>query len=684
MPHFPTGAEIRALGATMARAGLLVLAVAACAGAVNAEERGRAIALSTDGGFARLVVAYRQEVKTAPELVGGVLSIPMPRTAAVPVDQLQRRLAGYVRAAERDREALRLTLAPGVTANVMAAGEKLFVDLLPQSWIGLPPSLPPSVIDALARKAGQRSRAIVQARPSVPVAPPVAPVAITPSMPKSIAPAPVTAEVVHENDSPAILLPFATPTNVALFRLGDALWLVLDTRSAIDISALGRDSSRRLRDAELVDLAEGRALRIPLQPGESAEIATRGTGLVLAIGETMATSRVLLLDRQLTRDGLASAFVLLTGAGRALRLHDPGSGEEIIAVTAALPARGLPREQSFIDFRLLQSSHGLALVPRADDLSIEIMADGIAITRPGGLRLTGDGTVASIPPDTQIYGALSWQVDRAARFRQREAELTAALAVAASDEQRAARLALARFYLANGLGAEAKGILDAASEQEATRDPAIFKLRGLALLLLGRPGEAADELAGLAGSSEATLIRSAALADAGRFAEAREAYRAGASALATLPALLQRMVRMAMLHAAIELDQVDEANVLLHALESREPPGTIEPHLAVLAARVAGRLGRAVDAEKFLSIAERSRDEAAAAEARLRRVELAMAANQLDRVRAAERLRALVQSWRGDATEVAARRLLEKIQAAEAPSRSSAVNRPLREAAAIP
>jgi hypothetical protein len=594
---------------------LTAFAAAIWAVPATAQVKPRALAISTDGGFARLIFAHPKEIEALPELVGGILSVPVPQAVALPKD-LQRRLAAYLQAAERERGTLRLTLAAGVTANVMAAGTRLYVDLLPPGWSGLPPPLPKDAIDGLTRRVSRRATA-----PSRPVAE-VVPPAVT--APASTPADPVVAEIAHETGGIAIVLPFTAPTNAALFRLGDAHWLALDTESAIDISALAAD--RRLRDAELVPLAEGRALRIPVEAGEFAALAARDTRLVLSFGTAPAASRALLLDRQTTREGLAGAFVPLANAGRALRLRDPGSGEEIVAVTAALPARGLPRARRFVDFRLLESAHGLALIAHADDLSIELAPDGVTITRPGGLRLTGDGTVASISGDAQIYGALSWHIDRAARFRQREAELVGALTAALPEERFTARLVLARFYLANGLGAEAKGVLDAADAAgHAPRDPASFALRGLALLYLARAGEAAEELARpeLVDSLEAALLRAVALADAGRFAEARTAYLAGVQALSMLPATLQRMVRVAALRTAIELDRVGEARLLLHALESREPPGPIEPHLAVLAARLAARLGRTADADKLLAMAEHGADEIAAAEARRRRAQLA-------------------------------------------------------------
>src|SRR5262249_41250453 len=45
------------------------------------------------------------------------------------------------------------------TVNTMAAGEQLFVDVLPEGWVGLPPSLPQEVIDELVRRAREAEKA---------------------------------------------------------------------------------------------------------------------------------------------------------------------------------------------------------------------------------------------------------------------------------------------------------------------------------------------------------------------------------------------------------------------------------------------------------------------------------------------------------------------------------------------
>ena len=53
---------------------------------------------------------------------------------------------------------MRLALNRKVTVNSMAAGEKLFVDLLPEGWTGLPPGLPQEVVEELARRAREAEK----------------------------------------------------------------------------------------------------------------------------------------------------------------------------------------------------------------------------------------------------------------------------------------------------------------------------------------------------------------------------------------------------------------------------------------------------------------------------------------------------------------------------------------------
>ncbi len=76
------------------------------------------------------------------------------------VTTLAQILPDYVTIArlDPDGKGLRIALKEGVRINTMEAGERLFVDLLPQSWAGLPPSLPAEIVTELAQRAEEALR----------------------------------------------------------------------------------------------------------------------------------------------------------------------------------------------------------------------------------------------------------------------------------------------------------------------------------------------------------------------------------------------------------------------------------------------------------------------------------------------------------------------------------------------
>ena len=77
-----------------------------------------------------------------------------------PVMSLPTILPDYVTVArlDPDGQGIRIALKPNVRINTMEAGERLYIDLLPTSWTGLPPSLPPEVVRELAKRAEEALR----------------------------------------------------------------------------------------------------------------------------------------------------------------------------------------------------------------------------------------------------------------------------------------------------------------------------------------------------------------------------------------------------------------------------------------------------------------------------------------------------------------------------------------------
>lgn len=117
---------------------------------------------SASGGYARLMLKLAEDVESDVTTAGSIIVIRFKRPVDIPVDKLPDSVPDYVGSARRDPDgmAIRLSLARRATVNTMTAGERIFVDFLPDSWTGPPPSLPSEVIRELSERARVAERAL--------------------------------------------------------------------------------------------------------------------------------------------------------------------------------------------------------------------------------------------------------------------------------------------------------------------------------------------------------------------------------------------------------------------------------------------------------------------------------------------------------------------------------------------
>ncbi|NPU69350.1 tetratricopeptide repeat protein [Bradyrhizobium sp. 83012] len=137
--------------------GLMLSTVAAGAAPVPGEA-----SLSAQNGYARLVLKFSEDVGADVTTAGSILLIKFDRPANVPIDRWVDAAPDYISSARGDPDgsALRLSLSRKVRVNTMTAGERVFIDLLPDSWTGAPPPLPAEVVRELAERARAAEKAL--------------------------------------------------------------------------------------------------------------------------------------------------------------------------------------------------------------------------------------------------------------------------------------------------------------------------------------------------------------------------------------------------------------------------------------------------------------------------------------------------------------------------------------------
>ncbi len=153
------GLRLRLWRASKAAAALILVVVALAAPSIAAPSvtapLKTTLTVTTKDGYARLVFAASEYIDGSAHEAGNVLIISFKQPLDVSVERVAEEAADYIGAARRDPDgkAVRMALRQAVTVHAMAAGEKLFVDLLPSTWSGLLPGLPQEVVDDLARRA---------------------------------------------------------------------------------------------------------------------------------------------------------------------------------------------------------------------------------------------------------------------------------------------------------------------------------------------------------------------------------------------------------------------------------------------------------------------------------------------------------------------------------------------------
>ncbi len=478
-----------------------------------------------------------------------------------------------------------------------------------------------------------------------------------------------TAITVRRNsDGLRLTIPFAQATPAAVFVRADALWMVFDSNAPLDISQIARDGGAIVRDALRQPLQRGQAIRIRLNRPQLIGVSGDGQSWIVHAADVAPSApQPLSAIRNVADPARASVTVPFAEPGGLHRLVDPDAGDVVLAVTALLPARGFVKRQSFVEFALLESVHGVAVQSNSDDVQAELAPDKIVIGRPGGLTLSA----AEMMPERAVAAAKAlldvntWREDRAADFVQRRDVLWTQAAQAVADNRVATRLDLARFYIANGFYVEARAAIDAFLHDQppGSDDSNLLIVRALANILAGNPEQGLKDIANpvIGTGYDSRLWKAMAHARLGKWAEARELFKGVDFAIGALPLELQRIVIVDALRAALEVRDYAGVSGRLNELEIVGIGPDQSGYVALLRGRMAQALGREKDALADYRTAIAAPDRASASEAKLYEVELALKRGEMTSEQAQADLETLSVTWRGDSIEVKTLQLLARI-----------------------
>lgn len=470
---------------------------------------------------------------------------------------------------------------------------------------------------------------------------------------------------------------WAKPAGAAVFRRGDAIWIVFDAPANLDVSRAPR-GLRQFTTVKAFKGADYSAVRIAGAGDTAVSASSEGAVWTITLGRGAAGQTGDIKIGRGQEGGPAALTAVLAGATSVVRLPDPAVGDTLEVVTALGPAKAVAKRREFVDLAFLPTAHGLAAETFRPDIGLMREGDLVQIGRPSGLTLSSAAahgreraTPAALPQPAAMPALIDekgWSQTGEAGFLARYNSLMNAAAeegAKGADSPVAARMGLARFLVGSQLSFEAIGLLNdlARTHPQMLGNGEFRGLRGVARVMARRYKEAAADFSApvLSDDPSSALWRSYIAAQTGQWAEARHAFADGAQALNQFsPAWRARFAR-GDAQAALNLGDAEgaQARIQLALMDNVDPVDQLATRL--VQARVfeaQGQVGRALNVYRAIM---RAPIEQLASAARLRATQIQYQQGKITPVQAARELDGLRYRWRGDATELETIRALGQL-----------------------
>ena len=471
---------------------------------------------------------------------------------------------------------------------------------------------------------------------------------------------------------------FAAPAGAAVFRRGEAIWIVFDASVKLDMTAASAANAAYSR-VQTFRGANYSAIRLvaPAQTIPTAEAAGNRWSITLgAQPQGVAAQIKLARDPDATPAGLTA---VVAGASPTVWVDDPAVGDRVAVVPALGPAKGLVAERSFVDVQMLASAQGLAAEARTPDLSVLVDGDLVHIGRPSGLALSspvvadaaddaaGDLRPAAMP----AMISADWSKLPAGGFLKRYDQLMSAAAAESGQggegvpPPHAARMALARFMLGQGLAFEAIGILNSAARADQTLmgDAEFRGLRGAARVMAGRYKEAESDFSVpiLSDDPASALWRGYIAAKAGNWEDARARFADGQQAMAYAPPIWAARFARANAEATLGLGDFAAAQANVAQALAQIVPVEEQLETRLIQAKVMEAMGDKARALAVFKAISRAPIEKVSAPALLYASQLELEKGAITPTQAANTYGILRFRWRGDSTELETIRALGQL-----------------------
>ena len=489
------------------------------------------------------------------------------------------------------------------------------------------------------------------------------PKALTPP-PLPPKPAQVTAKA-KVGGPPAVTLRFDwdEPVGAAVFRRAGYLWVAFDKPTVIDVNQLRQAGGNIIKGIEQMGLPEATVLRMSTVSGINPSVRRDGLAWLLDFRkQELDPETSIPIKAQPESPVGARLFVSVPEPGTPIGVTDPEVGDNLVIVPVIPLAHGTALEYIYPQLRFLKTAQGIVVRPRADDIRVRPLRQGIEISSGSGLLISDVSAeaaaktlLAAMKPLTRILDLDKWKITNIKAFTPKKYQLLDAISRAKGAKREAARLDLARFYFANGFSPEALSVLRnvARDRPEIEGDPEFRMLRGGSRFMMRRLAEAFEDFTheSLGDNDEAIFWRTAVQAASGDLAGAAKEMKRTGPIVRPYPKALKTPLGTLVTTVAAKAEDVKQARHFLEILR-------LDPLSPAERSRLDFEQGKVLELSGDFDGAVKKWEQVIAGshrpsrvKATVARMELLLKLKRMTKAEALEELEKLRFAWRGDEFE---------------------------------
>ncbi len=480
------------------------------------------------------------------------------------------------------------------------------------------------------------------------------------------------------DDSAVLRLPFKERMALAVFVRNRHLWLVFNKAMPIDLSDFDALPRTVIGKAQWIKSVRATVLRMPIDDGVYINLAKEDT--------TSLDWAILLTSTKHTPDkpvkvivnteppSPAHVFIPLLDAAEPVAVIDPQIGDRMIVTPFYNVDHGLAIQRDFVEFTLLRSAQGLAVVKKADDVTVVPLRNGLRVSVPGGASLTAglpevkdsrsSGTSIAV---ATLFPHDLWKIERSTNPRL----FTTALfrRIASSDkpqEANEARLRLAQYYLSEGMAPEALAFLDGIKRTNPSyyRSAKLAALRGAANFLMYRFIDASRDFQSseLNNNKEIDYWRSMLSDLLGNPDQYYNYLALNADYFSKYPPKLRQRMAIVAADRNVAAKEYNTALKIFDSLQEDKQIGAISAYINFLLAKISADAGQDKEAMEIWDRLAADYDQPfVRANAEFARIIWGMDNGVLTKSEGADRLERLRLGWHGDTLELQVLTLLGDI-----------------------